>query len=212
MIIEAMNLMGYDAMALGERDLQLGVDQLQLRMSEADLAVVSANVHLAETGELFAAPYTILKSDDRSFGIIGLTGMPAELPPGFTISDPIKAVEDLLPEVTEGADLIIILSHLGWNQSKQLADLDPEIDLVISGGMDTPDPELYQGPLIGTYLAQAELPSSRHAGRRVGRWKLTLDTANELTLNSWTIISLGPEFIDAPVMVDLVRRYRSQLQ
>lgn len=210
LVVEAMNLMGYDAMVLGERDLQLGVDLLRQRMDEADFAVLSANVWLAETGERFARPFTTLEIDGRSVGIIGLTGTDADVPPAFTISDPIAATEEILLDLAEQTDLIIILSHLAWSKNKQLAELAPEIDLIISGGMEKPDLQLYEANSTGVYLAQAELPSERHAGRFVGRWRLDLDTEGRAIVKGWATIALDPGYVDDPELIALLQRYRDR--
>jgi 2',3'-cyclic-nucleotide 2'-phosphodiesterase (5'-nucleotidase family) len=71
---EAMNLMEYDAAALGETDLQLGENVLRLRLQEARFPVLSANVVVQATGKLFAQPYLLLERGGRTLGIIGLTG------------------------------------------------------------------------------------------------------------------------------------------
>lgn len=210
LVVEAMNLMAYDAMVLGERDLQLGVDLLRQRMDEADFGVISANVWLAETGERFAPPFTILEIDGRSVGIIGLTGADADIPPAFTISDPIAATEEILLELAEQTDLNIILSHLAWNKNKQLAELSPEIDLIISGGMEKPDLQQYEAGSTGVHLAQAELPSARHAGRFVGRWQLDLDTEGRAIVRGWASIALDPTYADDPELGALLQRYRNQ--
>lgn len=69
-----MNLMEYDAMALGETDLQLGEDVLRQRVQEVRFPVLSANVVVQSTGKLFVQPYVLLESGGRTLGIIGLTG------------------------------------------------------------------------------------------------------------------------------------------
>ncbi len=210
LVIEAMNLMGYDAMVLGEQDLQLGADALRQRMDEADFPVLSANVRLAETGETLASPYTILEMDGLSIGIIGLTGTSPQVLPPFAISDPIAAAEDLLEEVASQADLIVLLSHLGWDKSKELADLAGEIDLVISGGLQKPDSQPYHSSATGAWLAQAELPAPRHTGRIVGRWELTISPSGRVTRSDWEAVSLDPQFADDQAMVTLLARYRNQ--
>jgi 2',3'-cyclic-nucleotide 2'-phosphodiesterase (5'-nucleotidase family) len=73
-IVDAMNLMGYNAMALGETDLQLGESVLRQRMAEARFPVLSANVIIEATGKLFTRPYVLLELAGRKVGIIGLTG------------------------------------------------------------------------------------------------------------------------------------------
>lgn len=209
-VIEGMNLIGYDAMVLGAQDLQLGVDVLQQRINEADFAVLSANVRLAETGELFTSPYTILQVDGLSVGLVGLTDDAPDLPPAFTISDPIEAASQSLSEIGPQTDLIVLLSHVGWDKNKELAELSGRINLVISGGSQQTDAQPYRSPSTGTWLAQAELSARGHAGRIVGRWDLELGTGSQITAADWKVVSLGPQFADDVAMAALLRRYRSQ--
>jgi 2',3'-cyclic-nucleotide 2'-phosphodiesterase (5'-nucleotidase family) len=73
-MVEAMNLMGYSAMALGELDLQLGADALRERMAEASFPFLSANLVINSTGQLLARPYVLLDAGGRQVAVIGLTG------------------------------------------------------------------------------------------------------------------------------------------
>lgn len=210
LVIEAMNLMGYDAMALGEQDLQLGVDVLRQHIEDAAFAVLSANVRLAETGELLTSPYTIIDVNGLLVGLIGLTGDSADLPPAFTLSDPINAAQEALIELESETDLVIVLSHLGWDKNKEIADLSSTIDVVISGGMQQTGVQPYLSPVSGAWLAQAEVSSRGHAGRMIGRWDLTLGADTHVNSADWETTSLGPHFADDQAMVSLLRRFRSQ--
>lgn len=209
-IIEAMNLLGYDAIALGEQDLRLGADVLRQRIAEADFPVLSANVRLTGTGELLASPYTILDVGGLSVGIIGLTGTSPDSPPALTISDPLAAAGDVLKEVEPQSDLVIVLSHMGWDRNRELADRASEIDLVIGGGLQKPDSQPYHSPTTGAYLAQAELPTSGHAGRLVGLWKLTLNPEGQVRDSDWRAVALDPQFADDQAMIRLLAGYRLQ--
>jgi 2',3'-cyclic-nucleotide 2'-phosphodiesterase (5'-nucleotidase family) len=208
LIIEAMNQMAYDATVLGERDLQLGVDDLRQRMEEAEFAVLSANVRLAETGELLAEPYTILELGGWNYGIVGLTGPDPNAPSAFSIADPFSAIEEILPTLSAQTDWVVVLSHLGWTQNTRLADLSPEIDLIVGGGLDKPDSKPHHSRTTGTYVAQAERPSTAHAGRQIGHWSLTLNAGAQIEMDDWTSVRLGPEIADDPALLDLVERYR----
>lgn len=208
LIVEAMNLMAYDATVLGKRDLQLGLDDLRQRMDEAEFAVLSANVRLAETGELLAEPYTILERGGWTFGIVGLTESDPGAPSAFSIADPFTAIKELLPSLSEQTDWIVVLGHLGWTENQRLADLSPEIDLIIGGGLDKADEKPHHARTTGTYLAQAERPSTAHAGRLIGQWNLILRSENQIEMDDWTSVRLGPEIADDPALLDLVQRYR----
>jgi len=60
-IIEAMNLLQYDAMVVGQLDFVWGSDAVLERAREAEFAVLSCNVVDATTGEPILEPYVILE-------------------------------------------------------------------------------------------------------------------------------------------------------
>ena len=72
-VVEAMNLMGYNAMALGPAELVLGEPVLRQRIAEASFPVLSANVFVPSRRELLTKPYTVLTIRGRHVGVIGLT-------------------------------------------------------------------------------------------------------------------------------------------
>ena len=205
--VEAMNLMAYDAVALGERDLEWGEAVLRQRIEQADFSFLSANVYLAGTDELLAEPYVILPVGDYQVALVGLTGTPAEPLPDFEVREPFAIAQKLAAELAPQADMIVFLSHLGWTQNLLLSGVSPEIDLIVSGGAEAAPQEPYLSPSTGARLFQAETPRVGHAGRRVGRWELTLDREQGPQFGAWQIVSLGTDWVDDPAAADLIRRY-----
>ena len=140
MIVQAMNMMGYDAMTLAYADLLLGSQVLSERMAEADFAILSANVVDASTGEPFASPYVVRTIAGHTIAIIGATdGQPGPLPKGpddrleLRLEDPILAVQRYAAEATQVADVLILLSHLGVPRDREISELVPEMDIIIGG-------------------------------------------------------------------------------
>mgnify|MGYP000264153671 CR=1 FL=1 len=85
--VHLMNMMGYDAMALGAGDLALlGVEGIRQRMQEARFPFLSANAVLTETGALLAQPYLIREVEGRRIAVIGLTD-PVRLPDAEILRD-----------------------------------------------------------------------------------------------------------------------------
>lgn len=200
--------MGYDAMALGERDLQLGPEALRQRIDEADFPVLSANLELAGDGGLFVEPYAILEvGGGRAAGVIALTGLVAASPLEFVVTDPFAALRQVLPEVASQADIVVLLGHLGWSRNVQLADQFPEVDVIVGGGAQEPPPEHYTSPDGTTHLAQAEHPSLGHAGRLVGVWEVSLPVDGGPEIKRWRAVSLDPSLVDDLAMNDLLRRF-----
>ncbi len=137
--VVVMNMMGYDAMALGPKDLALGLETLRQRIAEAEFAVLSANAVVSATGELLAAPYVLRQWGDYQIAIIGLSGGSGT--PEISVLEPLQAARQAVQQVAAQADAIILLSHAGESVDQRIAENVPGIDLIISGGkkeLDTP--------------------------------------------------------------------------
>ena len=69
--VAIMNLMGYDAMALGAGDLSMGLDVIRQRQAEAKFPFLSANAVVSGTTELVATPYITREIGSGSGGYLG---------------------------------------------------------------------------------------------------------------------------------------------
>jgi 5'-nucleotidase/UDP-sugar diphosphatase len=121
-VIEAMNLLGYDAMAIGNHEFDAGAKNLYRLDSLATFPLLSGNIVDAQTGKpaAFATPYIIKDIKGIKVAIIGLTT--ADTPiysfPGnvagvkFLPTAPV--MRKYVKEVREkGANLVIGLVHMG---------------------------------------------------------------------------------------------------
>ena len=196
--VELMNLLGYQAVALGEGDLVLGRETLEMRMAEAGFPFVSANL-LGSDGNLFAKPYTMLDVAGHRIGIIGLTGQTTSNE--FSIADPFPAAIQYVPEVGREAGIVIVLSHLGLEENRKMADVVPGIDVIVSGGGTYPA-QVIRSDVTGTLVVHADSSSPGHAGRRIGVGTFEFDIRGELTDYKWQSVQLTPEIEDDPEMVE----------
>ena len=72
---------------------------------------------------------------------------------GLTFSTPESAVKKYLPELKRRADIIIVLSHCGFQADKELAARVPGIDVIVGGHSHT---KILQPELVGqTIIVQA---------------------------------------------------------
>jgi 2',3'-cyclic-nucleotide 2'-phosphodiesterase (5'-nucleotidase family) len=207
--VEAMNLLGYDAMALGGGDMRLGLDTLRQRMAEAEFPFLSANVVLSGTETLFTEPYIIKEMGDHRVAIIGLTepGAADAAQGAVTVLNPIETVRRYVAEVSAQASIIIVLSHLGVEEDMKLAKEVEGIDLIVSGTGQVLLGQAIQNETTGTLIVQAEVPSPGHAGRTVGVAGLQIDSRGEVTSHQWTAVFLTPDFADDPEMRALLSTY-----
>jgi len=131
LLLEAL---GYDATVLAEADWQWGEVEVKRLVEAVHFPVLAATLRETETDALpkDVRGYVIFRMESLSVGVVGLT-RGADNSELKTIEA--KAVlETILPELQkEGAQLIIVLSHLGMDADRGLASAVPGIDLVIGG-------------------------------------------------------------------------------
>jgi hypothetical protein len=144
-LIDAMNVSGMmdmnvAATTIGEFDLFKGADYLKHLIDEYGLPVVSANVYDESTGKLFVEPYRIVDLAGVKFGITGVLDPDADLRThkdvvsiGITIGEPTEALRQVIAELEPKVDFIIVLSQMGLDGSKMLAEEVPGVDFMVIG-------------------------------------------------------------------------------
>ena len=159
-LIEVMNAIGYNAMAIDNHEFDQGVDVLEVMIETADFDIVSTNVEWPGTTQ--PADYTTVTIADYRIGIIGLTPSfwyaPEEVSFSSLTSAATSAVDDL---EAEGVNFIVLLGSL----SSDLASSVPNIDILLKSS----------GPeFIGDTLC---LPSVETHASGMGVASLSINTA-----------------------------------
>ncbi len=206
-VVTGMNLMGYDAMALGPKELSLGEQVLQQRMDEAEFPMLSANVVRSGTEDLLARPYAILAVADHRVGIVGLTRASDQPAPGFDVGDPLAALAQYVPEAAQEADTIVLITNLKYASALSLADDVPGIDLVIAGLPERIPPKPERAARTDAIIVTAERATRGHSGRHVGILSVTLESDGSLAEESWTVRSLDKSIVDDPEMKAALDRF-----
>ncbi len=205
-MVEAMNAMGYDAMAVGALDALKGLDVLQERASEAEFPFLSANLIGAEDESLLFEPYTIIQRDDRRFGIIGLTDSDILAYPGVgekvQVLDPIEITRSWVDALRPQVDVLIVLSHLGLEYDQLLADSVDGIDIIVGGYSR----RVMQEPVerSGTLIVQ-----QGYRGEWLGRLETHYDQDGTILEATEEMIVLDDQYPDDPEVAAIVERYRT---
>ena len=141
---EFMNAIGYDAMALGNHEFDLGQDGLAPFLNKIRLPVLSANIESAATSPIHGkfAPYLVKTVGGEKIGIIGLTtpDTVAIARPGKDLRflDAKETLQRLIPELKlQGVTKIIALTHLGYDEDQKLAAELEDLDAVVGGHSHT---------------------------------------------------------------------------
>ena len=147
-----MSMLDYDAATIGNHDFDNGIDGLYAQLPHAQFDFISANYNFKNTiMDGHVAPYKIFIKNGVRIGVFGL-GVELEglvgkdMFKGTKYLDPIEIAQDMsrILKTEEQCDLIICLSHLGYDYENQqkvsdrsLARSTKDIDLIIGGHTHT---------------------------------------------------------------------------
>lgn len=139
-LIDAMNSMRYDAMVIGNHEVDFTAETLRTRMAEAKSPLLAANMLDKSSAELFANPYVIKEVGGIKIGILGLAYPNTAYTTAKKNVDGVRFVEAektaarYVPRMRrEGAEIVIALTHLGLGADKQLAEHVADIDVIVGG-------------------------------------------------------------------------------
>lgn len=152
--VKSMNQLGYDVVTLGNHEFDNGVEFLSKMLQNAKFDIVSANYDVSNTVlKNQIKPYVIKNINGIKVGIIGLNVRPNGLISdknfeGIRFLNPIDEVNryaKILKE-DEKVDLVIALSHLGYQSDSQFSDKkvaagSRNVDIIIGGHSHTYLPE-----------------------------------------------------------------------
>ena len=151
-VIEIMNEMGYAAAGVGEGDLSWGLAALRQRAREARFPILAANLRDAQ-GEPVAelAPYALAETEGLRVALIGLCCDDCAIPGETTVLPAAAVLSQVTAQVQEaGADVIIVLSHLGLEADQELAATSQHIACIVGGHShdELDEPEIVGGTVI----------------------------------------------------------------
>lgn len=143
-----MNRMHYDAGTIGNHEFDFGLENMARVFAGLNYPIVCANYKFSQYGlDKMVKPYVMLKRNGVKIGVFGLS---PELD-GLVDRKNYEATQYLDPVVTAQAmadelhkkkcDVVICLSHLGWNESgmgdQEMISKTRGIDLVLGGHSHT---------------------------------------------------------------------------
>ncbi len=133
-MIKAMGIIGYDAVGVGDDDIQFGGEWLKRQSESAKLPLISANYLINDTAPI-APGYRLVKKGAITFAItsVGTPDLLFEVDRNVGIEKPTASIERIWSEMVRKSDVQIILSHLGEEKSRELMASFPEADLIING-------------------------------------------------------------------------------
>ncbi len=196
-VADVMNELEYDAMCIGNHEFDAGPAELAAFIDEADFPILSANTDTSDDPDLAGAilPYEIFRIDRRPVAVIGLTtestAYSSSPGPNVRFLNAIDTAQRTVDELAEeGVDVIVALTHLGYEQDLELAQSVDGIDIIIGGHSHTllePYPTLAESA-----SGEPVLVATAHEwGKRLGRLRVL-----------FTDDGLVNSFAGAPIAID----------
>lgn len=119
--IRGMNLIGYDAMALGNHEFDKPLSVLQKQQAWARFPFLSANIYRKGSDQRLFKPWAVFNRMGLKIAVIGLTTTDTlrianpENIDSLDIRDPVKETEKAVAELraSEKPDVIVALTHMG---------------------------------------------------------------------------------------------------
>lgn len=139
-VTKAMNLMRYDALAVGNHEFDWGQDVLAQRAKDAAFPFLAANVIETKTGRSppYLKPFEVRDLGITRVAIIGLTNpgsatiVKATSAAGLEFQPAADSVRRLIGEVQKQADIVVVAAHIGAADALQLARDVPAIDVIVA--------------------------------------------------------------------------------
>lgn len=137
-MIEVMDELGYGAAAIGETDLEFGLDTLFARAEQARFPLLSANLVDPMRRRLPGiAPFALLETGGVKVGVIGLSCDACEKAGKTRVIDPREALMESMFALRGGnPHVFVVLSHLGLDADRALAAATPGIHCIIGAHGD----------------------------------------------------------------------------
>ena len=157
LVSEVLNYFPFDAVCVGNHDIEAGRKVFDRVFAEAKMPVLAANVIDETTGKPYFTPYIILEREGYKIAVLGLltpyvvTWVPDRLRPGLRFDNLEEAAAQWVKTIQdkEHPDLMIGMFHSGWepmaqnlpedhplgreNATKWVAENVPGFDLIFYG-------------------------------------------------------------------------------
>jgi 2',3'-cyclic-nucleotide 2'-phosphodiesterase (5'-nucleotidase family) len=208
----AMDQAGYDALTVGNHDMDNGLANLQKQAKLLHIPLLSVNM-IGKNGQLVFPGYHVFERGGLKIAVIGVMGQNAyeaiagDRRKDIAILDPVDTLRQVVPQLRDKVDLVVVLSHVGHEEEVALASKVPGIDLIVGGHSHTkvPKPVAVQNGDRTTLVVQAF-----QWGEYVGRLDLTVD-AGRIQSYTGELVPVTNALQPDPTVKATVDKYASQL-
>lgn len=152
LLVESYNIFGYEAAAIAEHDLILGIPVLRELEKGAKFPFLCANLLGADGKPLFRGSI-VVERGGRRVGIVAALMKLSDrflekIGPTLSFGDPVEAIRREVEALGTGVDMVLLLGHIDRKDVDAIADTMPGIDFIL-------EPGAYDGN-EGTWVLETE--------------------------------------------------------
>lgn len=210
-LCEVMGDLGYDAIGLGERDLNYGLGFLREMIDKYALPFTSANVRLAGREELLLPEYIVVDRGGVRFGIVSVLDPKkrivsmADAEEQFEVADPVATLRTLVPRLRQECDTVVLLGHLGDGVTEDVLREVKGIDVAVMG-------HTYRDAKNERIVDETVLLASAFDGRQIGRADLFIAKEDgKVMAVDVNITQLNAKIADDETMAARVAKYKEDV-
>ena len=207
--LQAMALMGYDALNMGSPEFIFGKEFLEHTRSLVSFPYIASNLLSGGSRLPWTREYIIKEVGGIKVAILGVLNPDglAQLPDqeqvkGLGVIPPEAALNRLLPEVRGKADMVILLSQFDVEKTQALVNAVKGIDVAISSGGD----DVFYA--TATENEKTVLLQTGSKGKTLGLLKITLDETRALRVSERRYVSLDNSVPDNGVIAKLIEPFK----
>ncbi len=215
-IFHVLNHWGIDAGVIGNHEFDYGWERIEEFKRIANFPLLCANAFVMGTDgtmkKVGDSDYRIFTFSKLRVGVIGVvTEHTPKMATKFAVKDvhftpSVDALKGLIPEVSKQCDVIVALTHIGFNNDQNLAQQIEGIDLIVGGHSHT---KLDEAKVVnGIPIVQAD-----DNGRFIGRIDLKADTEKDRIVDlSYRLIPVNKEIESDPETSKTVREWEKKVE
>jgi len=204
LVCEAYATIPYDAILLGDQELTRNEEFLNNVIPKLESSVILSNLEAPNLP--FVRKYKVIKRGGLSIGIIGILGnnamkyYPKDIRESIILTDPASAVNDIVKRIRPRTDLIVLLSHQGFEQDQVLAKSLKGVNVILGAHSQTV-------PKEPTIVNNILISQAGREGYYVGLIELKLNKYKKIEDHKVSTISMTQDMPDHPRVMELVKYF-----
>ena len=204
LICEAYATIPYDALLLGDQELTRDPEFLNNVLPKTQASIVVTN--LESPPLLRIRKYKIVKRGGLNIGILGVVGdnsmkyYPQEIRDSIIVTDPITAINEALGKIKTRTDIIVLLTHQGFDQDLRLAKELEGVDVIVGSHSQTVPEE----PIVVNNIL---ISQAGREGYYLGVIELKLSKYKKVDDRSISTVAMTQEMPDHTRVMELIKYY-----